>query len=180
MTSHQPKTPEQATLGKGAPGDPERMEAAPAGPRYLDVPVAVEKTDAEARPVLRFAVGIAVFGALSAAAAFGVFRLFAALEERNDPPPPPLARAEGRTFPEPRLQTTPLQDLDAIRAQEKDLLSGAGWVDEAAGTARISIDDAIALYAQSAGAGTAMPMAAVVAPGPSPAPSPSASPRSPR
>ena len=172
MTSDQRKTPEQATLGAGAPGDPERMETATSGPRYLDVPVAVEKSDAEARPILRFGAGIAVFGVLAAAAAFGVFRLYATLERRDDPPPPPLARAEGRTFPEPRLQTTPLQDLEAQRAQDRELLAGAGWVDEAAGTARIPIDDAIALYAQSAASGAPLPLAAVAAPSPSPSPSP--------
>ena len=170
MTSEQPKTPEQATLGKGAPGDPERMEVSVPGPRYLDVPVAVEKTDAEAKPVLKFGAGIAIFGMVAVAVTFGVFRLLGAFERRNDPPPPPLARAEGRAFPEPRLQTTPLADLDAVRAQEKDLLTGAGWVDEKAGTAHIPIDDAIALYAQSAASGAALPMADIVAPAPSPAP----------
>ena len=173
MTSQQPKTPEQATLGKGAPGDPERMEAPAPGPRYLDVPVAVEKTDAETRPILKFGVGITLFALAAVAATLGVFKGLAALERRNDPPPPPLARGEGRQVPEPRLQTTPLTDLDSIRAGENELLTGAGWVDEAGGAARIPIDDAIALYAQSAAAGTAMPMAALA---PSPSPSPAASP----
>lgn len=177
MTHHQPKTPEQATLGKGAPGDPERMEVPTPGPRYLDVPVAVEKTDAETRPILKFGVGIAIAALVAVAATFGVFRGLAALERRNDPPPPPLARGEGRQFPEPRLQTTPLQDLDSIRAHDKELLTGAGFVNEAAGTARIPIDDAIALYVRSAASGAALPMAAV-APSPStptpPSPSPAA------
>jgi hypothetical protein len=173
MTSHQPKTPEQATLGKGAPGDPERMEVPAAGPRYLDVPVAVEKTDAETRPILKFGAGIAIAALLAVAATLGVFKGLAALERRHDPPPPPLARGEGRQFPEPRLQTTPLQDLASIRDQEKELLTGAGFVDEAKGAAHIPIDDAIALYAQSAAAGAPLPMAALA---PSPAPSPAASP----
>jgi hypothetical protein len=174
MTTHQKKTPEQATLGKGAPGDPERMEVDAPGPRYLDVPVKVEATDAEARPIFKFGIGIAVFAALSVAATLGIFKGLAALERRSDPPPPPLARAEGRAFPEPRLQTTPLQDLAAIREQEKDLLDGAGWADEAAGSARIPIEDAIALYVRSAASGGAMPMAPVAAA--SPSPSPAASP----
>jgi hypothetical protein len=176
MTSGHKKTPEQATLGKGAPGDPERMEVDVPGPRYLDVPVAVEPTDAEARPILKFGAGLAVAGVLAVAATLGIFKGLAALERRADPPPPPLARAEGRAFPEPRLQTTPLQDLDAIRAQERDLLDGAGWVDESKGAARIPIDDAIALYVRSAAAGGPMPMAPVSAasPSPSPAPSPAA------
>jgi hypothetical protein len=175
MTSHPPKTPEQATLGVGAPGDPERMEMATPGPRFLDVPVAVEKTDAAARPILRFGAGIAIFGLLAAAAAFGLFRLLGTLERRNDPPPPPLPRAEGRQFPEPRLQTTPLQELEASRARDREFLAGAGWVDEAAGTARIPIDDAIALYAQAAAADAEVPMAAVSAsPPPAPASPPAA------
>ncbi len=170
MTSHQRKTPEQATLGHGAPGDPERMETDVPGPRYLDVPVAVEKTDAEARTILRWGAGLAALGLFGAVAAFGVFRLFANLERRNDPPPPPLARAEGRTFPEPRLQTTPLSDLDALRARDREALTGAAWVDEAGGTARVPIEDAIALYVQAASTNQPLPMAAVVAPSPSPSP----------
>ena len=176
MTSHQPKTPEQATLGVGAPGDPERMETDVPGPRYLDVPVAAEKTDAEARPILRFGAMIAIAALLAVAATFGVFRLLASMERKNDPPPPPLARGEGRPFPEPRLQTTPVQDLDSTRAGDRELLEGAGWADEAAGTARIPIADAMELYARSAAAGTAPPMAAVAAPSPSPLPAASPSP----
>jgi hypothetical protein len=108
------------------------------------------------------------------AATLGVFKGLAALERRGDPPEPPLGRAAGRAFPEPRLQTTPLTDLDAMRAGEKDLLDGAGWADEAQGAARIPIDDAIALYVRSAASGAPLPMAPVAAASPAPAPSPAA------
>lgn len=50
--------------------------------------------------------------------------------------------------PEPRLQTHPLQDLQALRAEEEALLGGYGWVDREAGTVRIPIERAIELLAE--------------------------------
>ena len=170
MTSHERKTPEQATLGKGAPGDPERMEVAAPGPRYLDVPVAVEKTDAETRPILKFGVGIAVAALVAVAATFGVFRGLAALERRNDPPPPPLARGEGRQFPEPRLQTTPLPDLDAIRARRRSCSRArAGWTRPRAPRASPSTTPSRSTR-RARPPGAAVPMAARRPPSPSPSP----------
>ncbi len=66
-----------------------------------------------------------------------------------DPPPPvlPEARVQGLP-PEPRLQTSPEADLRILRRQEDEVLSSYGWVDEAAGLARVPIERAMAMMAE--------------------------------
>ncbi len=48
-----------------------------------------------------------------------------------------------RLPPEPRLQTTPRQDLQDLRRHEDTLLNSYQWVDRNAGTVRIPINEAI-------------------------------------
>ena len=50
--------------------------------------------------------------------------------------------------PEPRLQASPVQDLQAMQRADAEKLHSYGWVDESAGIARIPIDRAIDLLAQ--------------------------------
>src|SRR5438552_13194500 len=81
-------------------------------------------------------------------------------EQSKEPPPPPLAdRAPDRQPPEPRLQPQPFQALTTLRAQESRELVDYGWVDRAAGTVHIPIEDAIALYLRSANESPATPVA---------------------
>ena len=61
----------------------------------------------------------------------------------------PLAADSQRQLPpEPRLQTTPRQDLRALRAREDAVLLTYGWVDKGSGIARIPIDEAMKITAQ--------------------------------
>jgi hypothetical protein len=155
------KTPEEA-MGGHAPPAP--RPAIPPGA------VAYEKTDVDARSIVRVAIGLAVVIVGSVGIAFGLFRLLGERAESSDPPPPPLSRpAEGRRAPEPRLQTAPAADLAALQEEERRALSGYGWADEAAGVARIPIEEAMALYVAQA----ARPSPAAAA-SPSPSPSPPA------
>ena len=48
--------------------------------------------------------------------------------------------AQDRPTPGPRLQASPPADMAAFRAHEDAILSSAGWIDEAAGVARIPIE----------------------------------------
>ncbi len=142
----------------------------PPAPRHVIPPgeIAYEKTDIDARSVTRIAIVLAVVAIASAGVAFGVFRLLGERAERNDPPPPPLSRPahSGPGAPEPRLQTAPVADLAAIQDEERRLLTGYGWADEAGGMGRIPIEEAMALY---------VGQAARPSPAPQPAASPSAS-----
>jgi hypothetical protein len=153
------KTPAEAMGGHAAPAP---MPVIPPGA------VTYEKTDVDARSIVRVGMVLAVMTVGAVGIAFGLFRLLGARAERNDPPPPPLSRsAEGRLAPEPRLQTAPAADLAAVQEEERRALAGYGWADEAAGVARIPIEEAMALYVGQA----AQPLAAAAA---SPSPSPQA------
>lgn len=118
-----------------------------------------ESTDADARPVLRAVVVLIATTAVVAAALVYLTRGLVAGERAGDPPPPPLAQAAGRLPPEPRLQTDPFVDIEALQASERELLGSYGWVDEKAGVVRIPIERAKELLLQrglpAAGAGAA-------------------------
>jgi hypothetical protein len=133
--------------------------------------IAYEKTDIDPRSITRIALALTVMTVASAGVAFGVFRLLGEREKGNDPPPPPLSRpARGSQAPEPRLQTAPVADLDALQQGERRALTGYGWADEAAGVARIPIDEAMALYVARGAAPLPAPSAAAPSPVPSPRP----------
>ena len=154
------KTPEEAMGGHAAPA-----------PRPPIPPgtIAYEKTDIDPRSIVRVAIVLTVVTVGAVAMAFGLFRFLGQRAEQSDPPPPPLSRpAEGRLAPEPRLQPSPAADLAALQEEESRALTGYGWADQAAGVARIPIEEAMALYVgQAARANAAAPAS----------PSPSASPR---
>jgi len=127
-----------------------------------------EQTDVRPAAVVRFAIGLVVVIAVASVALLGLFAVFAKQQRRHDPPPPPLARPSGDVPPMPRLQVTPLQDLEQVRSQAEEELNSYGWVDARAGIVRIKIDDAIRILAQRG-----LPSAA---PSPASLPSPSAPP----
>jgi hypothetical protein len=67
------------------------------------------------------------------------------------PPPSPVAAVLPSAPPEPRLQTSPGEELRALRATEDARLHGYGWVDRRAGVVRIPIERAMELVAQERG-----------------------------
>jgi hypothetical protein len=118
-----------------------------------------EKTDADARPVLRAVVVLVVTTSLVAAGLVYLTRGLVAGQRAGDPPQAPLAQAAGRLPPEPRLQTHPFADVEALRDSERALLDSYGWVDEKAGVVRLPIERAKELLLErglpAAGAGPA-------------------------
>jgi hypothetical protein len=129
-----------------------------------------EQTDVRPGAIVRFAIGLVIVVAVASVALLGLFRVFTKQQQRQDPPPPPIARPTGDVPPVPRLQVTPLQDLEQVRAQEEKELNSYGWVDPRAGIVHIKIDDAIRILATRG-----LPQAAP-SPASSPSPSPSAAP----
>lgn len=115
-------------------------------------PEAQAHTDAEldARGIVGFGIGLAILIALVLAA---VWILSAGLKHArasHDPEPSPLAEANARRLPpEPRLQTSPVEDMQTLRAQEDAVLTEYGPVDRATGTARIPIDRAIEILSRT-------------------------------
>ncbi len=47
------------------------------------------------------------------------------------------------TYPQPRLQPSPREDMQRFYASEMRQLNGTGWIDKAAGVAHIPIGDAM-------------------------------------
>ena len=52
------------------------------------------------------------------------------------------------TYPEPRLQPSPREDMQRFYASEMRRLNSTGWIDKSAGIAHIPIDDAMRKIAQ--------------------------------
>jgi hypothetical protein len=136
------------------------------GPEHSGV--RYEHSDVQPAAIVRFAVALVIVVVVSAGVLLGLFAVFARQQRRLDPPSPPLARPAGDLPPVPRLQVTPLQDLEQARAQEENELNSYGWVDPRAGILHIPIDQAIRLVAERG-----LPQ---VAASPAPSPSPSAAP----
>lgn len=75
----------------------------------------------------------------------GVYWLFDRQATANEPAPQyPMAVGLGdRLPPEPRLQTTPKEDLETLREHQHQALEGFEWVDKNAGVVRIPIEQAM-------------------------------------
>jgi hypothetical protein len=72
-----------------------------------------------------------------------LFERFEAREKSRARSGRPLASELRRqTPPEPRLQTAPLKDLQALRAWEERVLTTYAWVDREAGIVRIPLERA--------------------------------------
>ena len=105
-----------------------------------------ERTDVSVRGVLLAAVALAAAG-IVAQLVVGV-QLTALLGARAREAPPAEVAAPTEGPPEPRLQTTPAEDLAAVRAAERTALESYGWEDRAAGVVHIPIERAMELVAK--------------------------------
>lgn len=111
----------------------------PAGAGY-------EHTDAHTGGVGRFLFWLAVLAVGTHILMFGLFKALQWQHEDADTLSYPLAAEQGpRLPPEPRLQTSPTKDIVKMRAEEDALLTGYAWVDRAAGTVRVPIEEGMRL-----------------------------------
>ena len=105
-----------------------------------------DENDINLRAIIWFVVVLAGIVVAVDIAMWGMFRVLAHLETKNDPVVSPLALpARGPSEPPPSpaaLQTSPWVDLKAFRAEQHAHLHGYAWVDETAGVARVPIDRA--------------------------------------
>lgn len=119
-----------------------------------------ETTDAKLRPLVAFAVALALLSVVILFAMRALFTSFAERERAAEEPLHPLAAAI-EIPPEPRLQPMPGYELPPIgpqgerpfatsglaehREKEREMLESYGWVDRAAGVVRVPIERAIDL-----------------------------------
>jgi hypothetical protein len=103
-----------------------------------------EHADVNAWAVGKFGIGLVLLCLFALTLLVGLFRYFASMEGAT------ATRVETapKLPPSPTLETTPVQDLQSIRAAEEGILHSYGWVDQSKGVVRIPIDRAIDLVAQ--------------------------------
>jgi hypothetical protein len=108
-----------------------------------------ETTDATVRPLLQFAVSLAVLTLLIAFFIVGLYRYLDAREIREKAGQFPLAAGQGPVVPPPpRLQTYPFDDVKALHREERRYLDDYAWIDKNAGVVRIPVERAIDILAE--------------------------------
>lgn len=103
-----------------------------------------ETTDIRVRAVL---VGAAILVAVLVVAHLILSEMFETLTEQPalvEPVPFPLEERP----PGPRLQSHPIQDLQALQQAEEAILGSYGWIDREAGIVRIPIERAMELLVE--------------------------------
>lgn len=112
-------------------------------PSPASISAGYEKTDVESKPLMLFALVLAIVVSLACFVLIWLFGLLEREAERHDPRLSPLVG--GQTPPEPRLQTSPANDLARMRAAEDRALSGYRWIDKERGVVQLSIERAMEL-----------------------------------
>jgi hypothetical protein len=116
-----------------------------------NVGVAHEETDLSLSAIGKFVLHLIALVVLSALVVYGMFRYFTSRErtiEQREQKSTLLdrGRADKTTpkemFPEPRLQTEPIPDLNKFREEELKKLEGYNWVDQSQGIVSIPIKEA--------------------------------------
>jgi hypothetical protein len=107
-----------------------------------------EESDVNVRAIFAFGLGLLAVGLVVYLAVWLLFGFFDRRLATGSPEFPLAIGHEARQPPEPRLQVTPREDLDALRAQQRDRLESYQWVDRTAGTVRIPISEAMKLAVQ--------------------------------
>jgi hypothetical protein len=108
-----------------------------------------ETSDVSIRGIVRFGIGLGIATAVISLAMWGLFRFFAARQDRREELVSPMVAANLRRTPSgPRLEPNPLAPRRAAQARENAVLESYGWVDPNTGIARIPIDRAMELLVQ--------------------------------
>lgn len=123
---------------------------APRRPGEVHTPDAVQyDRDLSVRGVVWTAVILAASGLLIVVLMWWFFVGLGRLERRKDPPAPALREVRARHLPpEPRLQSSPDDDMLALRETERRLIQRPEWIDPQQGTLRIPINIAIDVLAR--------------------------------
>jgi len=106
-----------------------------------------EKSDADARSLTKFGLGLAVISAVVLLLMFAMLKFLGHRQQASQPARHPLSEAS-QMPPEPRLQVAPEIDLQKFRENENHLMNNYGWVMKDAGVVRIPVDSALAMVAK--------------------------------
>lgn len=103
-----------------------------------------EKTDANPRGLLYFALIMAAILAATALSLIGLFNYFEKAENPGSFVAAPFAGARPLP-PPPRIQPDPGADMQSYRQSQENLLDTYGWIDRQNGIVRMPIDRAMEL-----------------------------------
>ncbi len=104
-----------------------------------------EKSDVGVDSLAGFAIGLVTLMAVAVLAMWGLYRGLAYYTRTTDPPMSALRAELPADPPEPRLQVTPIKDLEAVRVDERTKLQNYGWISREAGVVHIPIERAMQL-----------------------------------
>ena len=114
-----------------------------------NVDVVHEESDVDVGAILRYGVGLLVIAAVVHVSVWFLLGMFERQSERTRTQLYPMAAGErNRLPPTPRFQENPQQELRDLRAKQRALLEGYGWISKEAGVARIPIEDAMKIIVQ--------------------------------
>ena len=107
-------------------------------------PTGHESRDADIRPIVLTAIGLALTVVVVGLIVYGIFRYletYPATSVQSNP----MTVLDSQIPPAPRIEEHPAIEMQQLNAQEDRTLSTYGWVDKKAGVVRIPIDRAMAL-----------------------------------
>jgi hypothetical protein len=108
-----------------------------------------EESDVNVGAILRYGAGLLAVGLVVHLFLWGLLGLYERRHARTQTQVYPMAAGQqDRLPPEPRLQDTPQEDMNALRAKQNGLLKEYGWVNKEAGIARIPIEEAMRIVVE--------------------------------
>lgn len=114
-----------------------------------NVEVLHEESDVNVGAIIRYGISLLVVGAVMLVFLWWLLGAYERQHERAQTQVYPLAAGQqDRLPPFPRFQQNPQQDMQELRAKQKALLEGYGWVNKDAGIARIPIEDAMKMVVE--------------------------------
>jgi len=114
-----------------------------------NVDVVHEESDVDVSAILRYGLGLLGVALVVHVLLWWLFGVFERQNARKQTQVYPMAVSEqNRLPPAPRFQENPQQELQELRAKQKALLEGYGWVNKDAGIARIPIEEAMKIVIQ--------------------------------
>ena len=114
-----------------------------------NVEVVHEESDVNVSAIIRYGIGLLVIAALVHVFLWWLQGTYSRQNERAQTQVYPLAAGQqNRLPPSPRFQQNPQQELQDLRARQKAMLEGYGWVSKDAGIARIPIEDAMKMVVE--------------------------------
>jgi hypothetical protein len=114
-----------------------------------NVEIVHEESDVNVSAIIRYGVGLAVVAAIVHVFLWWLLGIYEGQHDRARTQAYPMAAGQqDRLPPAPRFQENPQQELQELRAKQKALLEGYGWVNKESGVARIPIEDAMKMVVE--------------------------------